>query len=134
MNVLLISANTESINMPVAPLGMACVAAAAEQAGHDVISINLMAQSDAMDALGPPIETIQPDVIGISVRNIDDQVSANSRLLLEPAKDIVSICRKHSGAHRPGRSRLQHLSARGSGIPGRGYGDPGGLVIGEKGR
>jgi hypothetical protein len=32
MNVLLISANTETIHMPVLPLGMACVARAAEDA------------------------------------------------------------------------------------------------------
>ena len=34
MRVLLISANTEMINMPVLPLGMAFVARAAEDAGH----------------------------------------------------------------------------------------------------
>jgi hypothetical protein len=33
MRVLLISANTESLNMPVLPLGMACVAAAGAAAG-----------------------------------------------------------------------------------------------------
>ena len=35
MKVLLISANTEQINMPVLPLGMAFVARAAEDAGHE---------------------------------------------------------------------------------------------------
>ena len=36
MSVLLISANREDINMPTLPLGLACVAAAVEQAGHAV--------------------------------------------------------------------------------------------------
>ena len=42
MKVLLISANTEQINMPVLPLGMAYVAAAAQNAGHEVNTVNLM--------------------------------------------------------------------------------------------
>jgi hypothetical protein len=36
MKVLLISANTEQINMPTLPLGLACVAASARKAGHTV--------------------------------------------------------------------------------------------------
>jgi radical SAM superfamily enzyme YgiQ (UPF0313 family) len=51
MRVLLVSANTEMINMPVLPLGMACVAKAAEDAGHEVSQINLMAKSDALNGL-----------------------------------------------------------------------------------
>ena len=46
MKILLISANTEQINMPVLPLGMACVAAAAQNAGHDVNTVNLMMAGD----------------------------------------------------------------------------------------
>ena len=44
MKVLLISANTEQINMPTLPLGLACVAAATRKAGHDVAYLDLMAQ------------------------------------------------------------------------------------------
>jgi hypothetical protein len=36
MNVLLISANREDINMLTLPMGLACVAAAVEKAGHAV--------------------------------------------------------------------------------------------------
>jgi hypothetical protein len=36
MNVLLISANTETINMVPLPLGLNCVAVAARDAGHKV--------------------------------------------------------------------------------------------------
>ena len=42
MKVLLISANTEQINMPVLPLGMAYIAAAVQNAGHEVKTVNLM--------------------------------------------------------------------------------------------
>jgi hypothetical protein len=36
MNVLLISANREDINMLTLPMGLACIAAAVEKAGHAV--------------------------------------------------------------------------------------------------
>jgi radical SAM superfamily enzyme YgiQ (UPF0313 family) len=98
MKVLLISANTELINMPVLPLGMSLIARAAEDAGNDVRQINLMAKHDALNGLIKSIKEYDPEVIGISVRNIDDQVSAGTRFLLEPVRAIVEACRLHSKA------------------------------------
>lgn len=98
MRVLLISANTEMINMPVLPLGMAFVARATEDAGHEVSQINLMAKPEALNTLTENIQKVQPDIIGLSVRNIDDQVSYQPRFLLEPVKAIVSTCRQNSEA------------------------------------
>ena len=98
MKVLLISANTETISMPVLPLGMAFVARAAEDAGHEVTQINLMAESESLKTLTERIHSSQPDVIGISVRNIDDQVSLKPRFLLDPVKAIISTCRQNSRA------------------------------------
>lgn len=46
MRVLLISANTEQINIPVFPLGLAFIARATQDAGHDVKLINLMDDDD----------------------------------------------------------------------------------------
>jgi radical SAM superfamily enzyme YgiQ (UPF0313 family) len=84
--------------MPVLPLGMAFVARAAEDAGHEVSQINLMTKPEALNALAEHIQKVQPDIIGISVRNIDDQVSSQPRFLLEPVKAIVSTCRQNSEA------------------------------------
>lgn len=98
MRVLLISANTETINMPVLPLGMACVAQAAEQAGHAVRQVNLMVHARAIQELEPTLKTFKPELIGISVRNIDDQSSGKPKFLLEPVRDVVRVCRKHSSA------------------------------------
>jgi radical SAM superfamily enzyme YgiQ (UPF0313 family) len=83
------------INMPVLPLGVACIASAAEKKGHRVSLINLMREPDALIGLRDRIRLFQPDVIGISVRNIDDQVSSNPRFLLEPIKAMVSVCKSH---------------------------------------
>ena len=82
--------------MTVLPMGMAFVARALEDAGHEVSQINLMAEREALEKLAESIQKIQPDIIGVSVRNIDDQVSLQPRFLLEPVKDIVSTCRQNS--------------------------------------
>ncbi len=98
MRVLLISANTEKINMTTLPLGLACVAAATQKAGHDVAMVDLMVEKDTQSVLQETIEGFRPDVIGISVRNIDDQKMENPRFLLDPVKEIVARCRSLSRA------------------------------------
>ena len=98
MKVLLISANTETINMPALPLGLASVAAATQKAGHDVTMVDLMAEKDGPSVLNGAVERFRPDLIGISVRNIDDQNMENPRFLLDPVKDIVVCCRRLSAA------------------------------------
>ena len=96
MRVLLISANTEKINMPTLPLGLACVATATRKAGHDVAMADLMVEKDTQSVLKEAIEGFRPEIIGISVRNIDDQNMENPRFLLDPVKEIVSGCRSLS--------------------------------------
>jgi len=98
MKVFLISANTERIIMTTLPLGLACVAAATRKSGHDVAMVDLMIEKDMQSALKETIEGFRPDIIGISVRNIDDQNMENPRFLLNGAKEIVSGCRNLSEA------------------------------------
>jgi radical SAM superfamily enzyme YgiQ (UPF0313 family) len=98
MKILLISANTEQINMPVLPLGMAHVAAATQNAGHHVNTVNLMMAGDIRGLVKTTVASYQPDVIGISVRNIDDQVMGNPIFLLDPVRAVVSECRNLSDA------------------------------------
>jgi radical SAM superfamily enzyme YgiQ (UPF0313 family) len=98
MRVLLISANTEKINMPVLPLGLACVAAATQKTGHEVAMVDLMAEKDTGVVLKEAIEGFRPELVGISVRNIDDQNMERSRFLLDPVKEIVARCRNLSRA------------------------------------
>ena len=98
MKVLLISANTETIGMPTLPLGLASVAAATQKAGHDVMMVDLMAEKDGASILKGAVEGFRPDLIGMSVRNIDDQNMGNPRFLLDPVKDMVTYCRRLSRA------------------------------------
>jgi radical SAM superfamily enzyme YgiQ (UPF0313 family) len=94
VNVLLIAANTEQLNMPVLPLGLAWVAASAEAAGHDVRTVNLMTATDIRPPLAAAVAGFGPDMIGISVRNIDDQVMAAPHFLLRSVRPVVSECRR----------------------------------------
>ena len=98
MRVLLISANTEQINMPVLPLGMACVAAAVQEAGHDVKTVNLMTgQANARKRLQQAVDDSQPDLIGVSVRNIDDQTMDSPHFLLDSVKPVIEKIRSLTG-------------------------------------
>jgi radical SAM superfamily enzyme YgiQ (UPF0313 family) len=79
-------------------LGLACVAAAIDKQGHSVKLLNLMMQTDTQKAVFGTIADFGPDLIGISVRNIDDQNMENPRFLLETVKEVVTNCRKYSDA------------------------------------
>jgi radical SAM superfamily enzyme YgiQ (UPF0313 family) len=96
MRVLLISANTERINLPTFPLGLACVAQATLDRGHDVEWLDLMAEAKPEKLVTRTLERFQPQAVGISVRNIDDQNMATPRFLLEQARDVVEFCRSVS--------------------------------------
>ena len=98
MRVLLISANRESINMVALPLGLAFVAQAVRRAEHEVEMLDLMRTADHVQALETTIRRSQPDVIGVSVRNIDNQNMAAPAFLLDQAKEAVNLCRKLSDA------------------------------------
>jgi radical SAM superfamily enzyme YgiQ (UPF0313 family) len=98
VRVLLISANTETISMPVLPLGLACVAAATQNAGYEVALLNLMFEGDPGLSVRNTVESFRPHVIGISVRNVDDQNMLHPQFLLAPVREIVATCRSLSDA------------------------------------
>ena len=98
MKILLISANTEAINMPVLPLGLAFVNAALQNSGFETRMLNLLGEVDAKATIEAAIREFGPDAIGISVRNIDTQDIKNPGFMLDPVKSMVAWCRECSGA------------------------------------
>jgi len=73
------------------------VSAAAKAAGHEVLLLDLMTENDCWSALGETISSFHPEIIGISVRNIDDQNMDRPKFLLDQVKSIVVQCRNLSG-------------------------------------
>jgi radical SAM superfamily enzyme YgiQ (UPF0313 family) len=98
MKVLLISANTETINMPVLPLGLAFVDAALLDQGFETKMINLMDAADSKKLIEETISKFRPDAIGISVRNIDTQDIKRPVFMLDPVKSMIAWCREFSKA------------------------------------
>lgn len=98
MKVLLISANTERINLPTLPYGLALVAGAVRAAGHTVAMLDLRREAEPRAAIARTVKELQPNVIGISVRNVDDQCMERPRFLLAEVAHVVAACREHSSA------------------------------------
>lgn len=86
--VLLISTNTYATPDAVFPLGMAHVAAALTRAGYEVLWQDQLAHPRPIEEL---IRRERPDVIGISIRNIDD-VQIRTRTTLFNGLD--DLCRR----------------------------------------
>jgi radical SAM superfamily enzyme YgiQ (UPF0313 family) len=69
--ILLISANTTVEPYPVYPLGLSYVAGAARAQGHDVLEWDLLFNNGSPDELQKLVQSQSPDVIGLSLRNVD---------------------------------------------------------------
>ncbi len=98
MRVLLISSNTERINMVTLPLGLDLVAGATRRAGHEVAVVDALREPDPVLAIERSIASFHPDVIGVSIRNVDNQDRKAPRFLLEQVRPLVAACRAASHA------------------------------------
>ncbi|MDT8379911.1 MAG: lipid biosynthesis B12-binding/radical SAM protein [Desulfotignum sp.] len=95
--VLLISANTTTNPMAVYPLGLALVDAALVRQGHRTEQFDLLFDREkGQTGLESAIAGFMPDIVGISVRNIDnvDSISVHEHWYLGRIKELVSRIRK----------------------------------------
>jgi radical SAM superfamily enzyme YgiQ (UPF0313 family) len=98
MQVLLISANRERMPYPVAPLGLAYIARALTIAGHDVRVIDLCFSADLQGDVLHAVEDFPPDVVGISLRNLDNLTYPSSLSYLPELEETVAIVRRRTSA------------------------------------
>jgi radical SAM superfamily enzyme YgiQ (UPF0313 family) len=84
--------------MPVVPNGVACVAAALDDAGYDVRVLDLCFARRPLDAALRAAHDFHPDVIGLSVRNIDNSDLVALRHYTPEAAGILDALR--TGAPR----------------------------------
>jgi radical SAM superfamily enzyme YgiQ (UPF0313 family) len=91
--VLLVSTNRERQPYPVVPNGLACVASALDAAGHQVRFLDLCFAKDAVASARRAARSFRPDIVGVSVRNIDNSDSIALRHYTPEARDILRALR-----------------------------------------
>jgi anaerobic magnesium-protoporphyrin IX monomethyl ester cyclase len=91
--VLLVSTNRERQPYPVVPNGLACVASALDAAGHRVRFLDLCFVKDPVASARDAAKAFRPDVIGVSVRNIDNSDAIALRHYTPEARDVLHALR-----------------------------------------
>lgn len=99
MRVLVVAANNEHKPDPVVPLGAAFVAGAAREAGHEVKFFDACFRKDPVADLRDELLAFQPEVVGLSIRNIDDVCWPSARSYLPYYRELSSVV--HDAACRP---------------------------------
>lgn len=94
VRVLLVSTNRERSPQPVVPNGLACVASALEDAGHEVRLLDLCFARDPLQAARRAASSFAPRVIGVSVRNIDNSDSIALRHYTPEAAAMLAALRE----------------------------------------
>ncbi len=92
--VLLVNSNRERQPMPVVPNGVACVAAALEAAEYDVAVLDLCFARHPLETARQTARELRPDVIGLSVRNIDNSDLVALRHYTPEAAGILEALRR----------------------------------------
>lgn len=98
MKVLIISTNRHPLPVPVMPIGACIVAEAAESAGHTVKVVDLMFKKNPLQSVELALDDIKPDVIGLSVRNIDNNDMQNPVFFVKDLIPLIETVRRKSEA------------------------------------
>ncbi|MFA6104759.1 MAG: lipid biosynthesis B12-binding/radical SAM protein [Victivallaceae bacterium] len=93
MRILLISNNLSTDPYAVFPLGLGVIANVLRQKNHEVKLIDLLSASAAGISLRRSIADFNPQLVGISIRNIDNVNSLNPCFFLDDAARTVQIIR-----------------------------------------
>ncbi|MDK9718225.1 MAG: cobalamin-dependent protein [Trichlorobacter sp.] len=93
MKLLLVSANRERSPYPVFPLGLAFLAAPLKQAGHKLAVLDLCFEAEPLAALQAALVAEQPEVVIISLRNLDNVTWPDARSYLSGLTDLVTVCK-----------------------------------------
>ena len=89
MKVSIVSINRERVPEPLLPLGPAIVAAVLRAQGHEVRILDLCHQKEAGPAIASHLMTWQPDLVGINLRQMENNQMIGHGSYLEEAKHVV---------------------------------------------
>lgn len=122
MRVLLVYSNqTRDLILP-PPIGLSYVATATRAAGHTVRFVDLLTAHNPQAALEAALHGFRPDVVGISVRNIDNVVHQRLHSHLDELSGFIALVRMTTERRVPivlggpaisvlGHEALTHLDA-----------------------
>ncbi|MCK5098227.1 MAG: lipid biosynthesis B12-binding/radical SAM protein [Desulfobacteraceae bacterium] len=98
MKCFLVDANIATSPYPVYPLGMSMVANALIKAGNKVFQFDFLQNNSSYEKLLFSIKEEAPEIIGISMRNIDNVNSINEEKYTDVVKSIVTQIKSVSNA------------------------------------
>jgi radical SAM superfamily enzyme YgiQ (UPF0313 family) len=98
MRVLLVYWNPSRELLPAPPIGLAYVAASIRDAGHLVHILDLFGHRHPLDALRTCVIALRPDVVGLSIRNIDTIVRQRPTWHLAEVARLATVVRDSSRA------------------------------------
>jgi radical SAM superfamily enzyme YgiQ (UPF0313 family) len=98
MNILIIATNQERFPFAVAPLGAAHLVSILEQEGHTVHLLDLCFTRHVERTVKKSLHRIRPDLIGLSVRNLDNCGYPRCKTYYRDTKRIFDIVKGHSDA------------------------------------
>jgi len=98
MRILLISVNRERMPYPVFPLGLAYIIRALREAGHEMEVMDLCFSQEVSADLNDTLHRFRPDLIGISLRNLDNLTYPTSVSYLKEVEEVIGICRRSSSS------------------------------------
>lgn len=99
--VLLVATNRERTPFPVLPVGPAIVGAHAARAGHDVRVVDLMFEADPAGAAARAVRAFRPDVVGASMRNLDNSDLIGTKWYVPEIEAILAALRSEAGRDVP---------------------------------
>ena len=94
MRVLLISPNSSRLIVVPPPIGLATLAARLQQAGHQVELFDFMFIDEPLRHLQQRLKEFRPTLLGLSIRNIDDQDPLKPTEFLPLYREVVAVLRQ----------------------------------------
>lgn len=98
MRVLLINSNLKDDVLAAPPIGLCYVATAADMAGHEIQVLDLCFRRRPLQDLDAALRDFEPQVVGVSVRNIDNVNMLYPTSYLPMVRKIVRRIRERSDA------------------------------------
>lgn len=97
VRALLVNSNLSRSVAPAAPIGLAYVATAAAAAGHEVSVVDLFGRR-ADRVIDEAIARHSPEIVGVSVRNIDNVLAQRHEDLLGSVDPVIAAIRRRTRA------------------------------------